>query len=149
MVRRTSVFWIAWCAFAIAWILPVHKDGVTLPEGVPGWQAFRAAAAPVWPYDGAEVDTWWGATLTTLSAATNIVMLGLLWTRGRERYRRLAVAATVIAFVVNAQWLFLNTEWVDLRAGYYLWWVSFLAMSVICWRSRVAGPEKFPEHGAA
>lgn len=122
-------------------MLPVHKDGVTLPEGVPGWQAFRLAAAPVWPYEGVEPGTWWGDTLTTLSAATNLVMLGLLWTRRRELRNRWLAVVPLLAFVVNTQWLFLNTEWMDLRAGYYLWWISFLAMSVLLWPRGVARPE--------
>jgi hypothetical protein len=149
-MRREWVFWFAWCAFVVAWMLPVHKNGVTLPHGVPGWQAFRVAAAPVWPYEGVEVETWWGATLTTLSAATNIVMLGLPWMRkGVVSHSRLIVGATFAAFIVNAQWLFLNTEWADLRAGYYLWWTSFLAMSFLWCRTAMVGPRGSSEEKAA
>jgi hypothetical protein len=125
-------FWIAWSVFALAWVVPVHKDGITLPQGLPGWEAFRLAAAAVWPYEGVDYKTWWDATLATLSAATNFVMLGSLWVaqRGQGPRRPIAVAA-LVAFVINTQWLFLRTEWVDLRAGYYLWWLSFLVVSFI------------------
>jgi hypothetical protein len=127
-MRRGWLPWIAGSAFALAWVLPVHKDGVTLPKGLPGWEAFRVAAAPVWPYKDVTYETKWGAALAALSAGTNLVMLGSLWAWWRlPSGRRVAAVAALAAFVVNAQWLFLNTEWVDLRAGYYLWWLSFLA----------------------
>lgn len=149
-MRRAPLFWIAWSAFAVAWIVPVHKDGITLPEGVPGWQAFRIAAAPVWPYEGVEHESWWGATLSTLSAATNFVMLGSLWTRQRGQLLRRATAiAAFAAFIVNAQWVFLNTDWVDLRPGYYLWWTSFLVMSLIAAPGVVASLKGQPSQDAA
>ena len=30
-------------AYMLAWFLPVIEDGVTLPNGMPGWEAFRVA----------------------------------------------------------------------------------------------------------
>jgi hypothetical protein len=128
-MTRAAAFRIVWSVFALAWVIPVHKDGVRLPEGVPGWQAFRVAAAPVWPYEGVEHKTWWGATLSSLSAATNLAMLASLVVR--KRRTRLTGIAAIAAFVVNAQWLFMNTEWADLRPGYYFWWLSFLGVGLV------------------
>jgi hypothetical protein len=130
--------WIAWSVFAVAWVVPVHKDGITLPRGLPGWQAFRLAASAVWPYEGVEYKTWWDATLATLSAATNFVMLGSLWAPNRGRaLRRTTAVVALAAFMINAQWLFMRTDWADLRAGYYLWWVSFLLVSLVLYKSAV------------
>jgi hypothetical protein len=131
-MTRRAAFTVIWFAFALAWVLPVHKDGVRLPEGVPGWEAFRFAAAPVWPYEGVESETWWGATLSSLSAATNLGMLASLaiGLAGARRNRAAGIAA-IAAFVVNAQWLFMYTDWVDLRPGYYLWWLSFLGLGLL------------------
>jgi hypothetical protein len=143
-VRSTTVMkhppvWIAWSAFALAWFVPVHKDGITLPQGLPGWEAFRLTAAAVWPYEGVDYKTWWDATLATLSAATNAVMLSSLWlAHGGQGRRRATAIAALLAFVINAQWLFWRTEWVDLRAGYYLWWLSFLLASLISVRRAVS-----------
>ncbi|MGE0455335.1 MAG: hypothetical protein AB7O37_15475 [Vicinamibacteria bacterium] len=140
-MKRVPMLWVAWFSFALAWVLPVHKEGVTLPEGLPGWQAFRVAAGAVWPYEGVDYDSWWGGALGSLSAATNVVMLGSLGARRRRQAVRRALGIVALAaFVVNAQWLFLNTEWVDLRAGYYLWWLSFLAVGCALFRAAVAAP---------
>jgi hypothetical protein len=136
--------------FAAAWLVPVHKEGTSLPEGVPGWQAFRMAAAPVWPYEGVSYETWWGATLATVSAGTNLVMIGSLFLALQRRSLvRMTAIASLAAFVVNAQWLFLNTDWVDLRAGYYLWWLSFLAISVASLRSAAMTPAGYTQDAAA
>ena len=37
---------IAFPVHAVAWFLPVAKDGVTFPDGLPGWQAFSAKGGP-------------------------------------------------------------------------------------------------------
>ena len=117
-------------AFLVAWLLPVVKGGVTLPEGLPGWQAFRVAASPVWPYEGTQSESWYGALLTTASAATNLVMVGLLFVarRGSRQWLRLATIAAFASFLVNAQW-FIRADRNDLRLGYYLWWFSFFILA--------------------
>ena len=131
MTRRTLLR-LTWFVFTLAWALPVHQDGTRLPKGLPGWEAFRVAAAAVWPYEGVEYETWWGGALSSLSAATNLVMLVSIVVRsyGRQVHRGIGAAAAA-AFLVNAQWLFLTTEWTELRAGYYLWWLSFLALGCL------------------
>jgi len=134
---------IVWIAFALAWLLQVHADGVTFPKGLPGWEAFRIAAAAVWPLEGVEYETWWGRTLAALSAGSNLVMIVSLGARRRGRlFRRRLAITSLVAFCVNAQWLFFNTEMADVRAGYYLWWLSFLALGCVLLSGVVAPPAR-------
>jgi hypothetical protein len=59
----------AFLVHTVAWFLPVDKDGVTLPDGLPGWQAFEMAANEVVKW---KIDPWWFVVLLTMSAVTTI-----------------------------------------------------------------------------
>ena len=126
---------LAWIAYCAAWALPVHADGVRLPASLPGWQAFRLAASPLWPYEGtsfSSFDTWYGAVLSALSASTNIVMLASVWVIARSKPSLLLLLswACLASFLVNAHWWLFDMEksLEDLRSGYWVWWCSFLAV---------------------
>jgi lysylphosphatidylglycerol synthetase-like protein (DUF2156 family) len=120
----------AWLLHAIAWFLPVVKGGVTFPHGLPGWQAFRVAACPVWPYEGLKIDEWYNAVLSVISAATTVLfILGsvLVLSRRSSALRRASAWIATFAFVVNAHWYVLfGSDRKDLHIGYFLWWFSFL-----------------------
>jgi uncharacterized membrane protein YqaE (UPF0057 family) len=94
--------------FVAAWFLPVIAEGVTLPDGLPGWQATRA--------------------LTTL-----LFLPGSVWAVWARR-RRVCLAfagLAALAFAVNVHWyVFAGAKRWELRIGYYLWWVSFLLMAL-------------------
>jgi hypothetical protein len=132
MGRPNALVRLAWLAHAVAWVVPVHKDGVRLPEGLPGWQAFRIALSPLWPYyeGGGSWDPWYGALLSVTSGLTNIVMLASvpIALEGTPRQRAVLAWLAMLAVLVNAGWVN-DKDWVDLRAGYYLWWASFVAMA--------------------
>jgi len=59
----------AFLVHAVAWLLPVEKDGVTLPDGLPGWQAFLFAAGAWHEW---RIDPWYFVVLVTMSAVTTI-----------------------------------------------------------------------------
>jgi len=124
----------AWLVHAAAWFLPVVKDGVTLPEGLPGWQAFRVAFAVVWPYESVNFDTWYTAALATASAVTTLLFIfGSPWVvwRGSPSLSRACAWVAVAAFVLNAHWYVLFwSDRSDLRIGYYLWWLSFAFLAI-------------------
>lgn len=125
---------IAYSVHAAAWFLPVEKDGVTLPYGLPGWQAFRVAACAIWPYEGTTLDPWYNVVLSTMSAATTVLfVLGAWWvvvTQSR-RLRHVSAWIAACAFVVNAHWfLQLGSDRFDLRIGYFLWGASFLLLAI-------------------
>jgi len=93
--------------YSVAWFLPVIMGGVTFPRGLPGWQAFRAAACAVWPYDRCKFDDWYAATLSTISAATTLLFIpASIWavSRGSRSLRRAFAWVAISAFVVNAHW---------------------------------------------
>ena len=102
----------AWLLYAASWGLRVHKDGVALPDGVPGWQAFRVAFSAVWPYEDFEFHTWWQGTLGSLSALTNLVMLLSPWaiTQWSLRFKHVVFWTSIGALVINAHWWVLYAD---------------------------------------
>ena len=134
-MSRRLVLYSAWVAYVAAWMLPVIKDGVTLPEGLPGWQAFRVAFAPVWPYEGVQFQNWYWAALAVLSALSNVTMLSSPFVLV-PRLRRFALAcgwAAVTGVVIDSHWFVLglqDDDWAGLRIGYFLWWGSFLLLTM-------------------
>ncbi len=127
-MKPRQLLQVALALYLLAWALPVSKGGVALPDGLPGWEAFRAAASPVWPYQGLDLGAGLGAALSVASAGTNLLMLAAVLpvSHGSRRWLRVAALACLAGFAVNASWL---QEPADLRAGYYLWWLSFLGVA--------------------
>jgi hypothetical protein len=135
MARRPQLLiWAAWLLHLAAWFLPVVKEGVTLPEGLPGWQAFRVAASPVWPLPDVTVDAWYKTVLFAISAVTTLLFIpGSVWTMcsGSRTLRQVSPWIATFAFVVNAHWYVLyGSARNDLRIGYFVWWLSFLLLAV-------------------
>jgi hypothetical protein len=123
----------AWLLHAAAWFLPVVKDGVKLPNGLPGWQAFRYAFSAVWPIDDGKFAAWYYAVLATVSAVTTLLFIfGSPWVvlRGARSVWRASAWAAAAAFIVNAHWyVLLGSDRSDLRIGYFLWWLSFALLA--------------------
>ncbi len=123
----------AFLVHALAWLLPVVKDGVTLPDGLPGWQAFEMAAYEV---NKGKIDPWYFVVLSTISAVTTILfVLGAGWVVAiRSRIlRRVSAWIAACAFIINAHWvlwLVFAPDRFNLRVGYFLWWASFLLLAM-------------------
>jgi len=133
--RQQLLIWAAWLVYVAAWFVPVVKEGVTLPDGLPGWQAFRVAASAVWPLQDFTIDKWYKAVLFTVSAITTLLFfLGSVWAvwSGSRVLRRASAWVATAAFVVNAHWyvLYGGSAREDLRIGYFFWWLSFLLMAL-------------------
>src|SRR6187401_1307426 len=137
---KRALVWIAWTAFVLAWFLPVIHDGVTLPEGLPGWEAFMVAARVLMPSDDA--DPWWSRVLPALSAGTNLLAIAAPWLSRHpgERSRLLLVPAFAAAFVVNSYWCFTGAG--ELLVGYYVWWLSFAGLALAIWLSARRAPAR-------
>jgi len=90
MRRQQLLIWAAWLVYVAAWFFPVVKEGVTLPDGLPGWQAFRVAASAVWPLPDVTIDKWYKAVLFTISTLTTLLFIpGSVWAvLGGSRARR-------------------------------------------------------------
>lgn len=133
MKRARLLIFGAWLIFAAAWFLPVTNDGARFPDGLPGWEAFRAALSPVWPYISSPF-TGIGAVAAVLSAVTTILFIvgsPLVWWRGSRSVRRVSAWVAVGAFVLDAHWYFFYGRGQSgLMIGYFVWWVSFLVMAV-------------------
>ena len=133
MKRPYLLILLAWLFHAAAWFLPVAKDGVTLPQGLPGWQAFRVAACAVWPYEGWSIEGWYNVVLSTVSAATTLLFIfGSVWVvlRGSRTLQRASAWIAASAFIVNAHWCVrFGATRMDLRIGYFLWWLSFMLLA--------------------
>jgi hypothetical protein len=117
----------------VAWFLPVVKEGVTFPQGLPGWQAFRVAACAVWPYDDFHLDGWYNAVLSTVSALTTLFVFASVWVvlRGSRTLLRASAWIAASAFIVNAHWFVrFSSGRMDLRIGYFLWWLSFVLLAL-------------------
>ena len=126
--------------YILAWFLPVIEDGVTLPNGLPGWEAFRVALSPVWPYGDFKTSSWpwYWQVLSVLSGATNAVMVVLLalLIPGRSSLTRAMAWPAGLAFCINAQWCLRMDQLSDLRSGYWLWWLSFLGLLLVLMSAR-------------
>ncbi len=130
-MRRNLTLTIGLLWFAIAWFLPVHKHGSTLPEVLPGWQAFLVSLSPLW--EKGDPNHLYNDVLSVASAGTNLFMLILpfAWYRRREHFIQLIGWACIISVGLNAHW-FLSDLRSDLRVGYFLWWLSFGVVGIAC-----------------
>ncbi len=117
--------------FALAWFLPVNKYGKTLPEALPGWEAFGVALSPLW--EKGNPAHLYDAVLSVASAGTNLWMavLPLAWRRRNEHLLQFVGWACLISVGLNAQW-FLSGSGSELRIGYFLWWLSFGVVGIAC-----------------
>jgi hypothetical protein len=117
----------AWLVHVVAWFVPVIKGGDVLPQGLPGWEAFRVAASAVWRYQ--DFDRGYIAVLCIISAATTMLfLLGSLWVvlYGSSAVWRVSAWLAACAFVINSHWYLLSgPDRKDLRIGYFLWWFSY------------------------
>ncbi len=133
--------------YAVAWLLPVFGEQAAFPAEVPGWGAFTSALSPLWEL-GEWEDGWWLRNTTSiLSALTNFVFLAALLARTKRFHgaRRVAGWGLLASFGINAYWftwgvLLANSgDELPLRIGHYLWWSSFLMMSVSLLRRTAGG----------
>ena len=135
MRRPRLLIGAAWLLHVAAWFLPVVKEGVTLPDGLPGWQAFRVAASALWPLPDVTIDAWYKTVLFTISAVTTALFIpGSVWavSSGSRALRRVSAWVATCAFVVNAHWyvLYGSSARSDLWIGYFVWWWSFLLLAL-------------------
>ncbi len=131
MQRRSILVIGAVLAFVGGWVLPVIDDHR-------GWQAFRVALSPVWPYENFGFDAWYSAALTVASALTNVVFLLVL----AAVSLRLNVAARTLtwillgALLLDLHWLVrAGAQFTELGVGYYVWIAAFPLLALAA-RSR-------------
>jgi hypothetical protein len=130
MKKANLLIAAAFLVHAVAWLLPVVKEGVTLPDGLPGWQVFEMAASEV---NKGKIDPWYVVVLSTLSAVTTILFVlgaGLVVAIRSRKLCRISAWIAAGAFIINAHWvLWSGPDRFNLRVGYFLWWASFLLLA--------------------
>ena len=138
----------SWVVHLTAWFLPIAKEGVTFPQGLPGWQAFRVALCTVWPYEGVGIDGWYNVVLCIASAVTTLLFVfGSVWVAllGSRLVRRVSAWIATSCFVLNAHWVVrFGSDRLDLRVGYFLWWFSFILLGIGLFR--VSGQRHADRH---
>lgn len=122
---------IGWFAYGLSWFLRVVENGVTFPNGLPGWQAFWVAIDPLFPDDGAGRTSWFDP-VSVASALTNLLVIAspLVLLRGSALARRRLGWALSVAFLVDAQWFLLSEDREALRIGYYFWCLAFVPLAI-------------------
>jgi hypothetical protein len=132
MKRTTVVLAIPALVYALSWFVPVYDGGITVGEGgLPGWEAFNFALAPIWSNHGDTIE-WLLSVWMALSALTNVWFLValailVLWP---HRTKRGVFWGLVFAALLNTLWLlFFGDDLDELRMGYYLWLSSYLLLA--------------------
>lgn len=120
----------AWLAAVVtnllAWFMPVVDDYV-------GWQAFRVALSPLWPFEQFHIPPGSLLVLSVASGVTNVLfflLAAVLVTQPARRAKPvlwIAAAATL----VNLHWpISMGAERDELEAGYFIWVCSFALLTL-------------------
>ena len=136
MKRSSPLLRLATLLYVVAWFLPVIKDGTTLAQGgLPGWEAFRVALAPLISYgDFAKDTSIFHNVISVTSALTNFLMLlCLYWFARADATPRVSQIRwlIVVAVAVDAYWFRMGTS---LLLGYYCWLGSFVVLAIVSFR---------------
>jgi hypothetical protein len=135
-VRRALVALIGG-SYALAWCVQVVKDGSTLADGVlPGWAALRVSLTPIWPGDPGNFGNFGGtrleACLCVGTGLTNLIFVAAFARLIRREPPRTTMWSWILiaAAALNTFWMTNSGGPPDLRAGYYLWFGSFVALGL-------------------
>jgi hypothetical protein len=112
-------------ANVLGWLLPVVYDER-------GWQAFRVALSPLWPYEDFRIEPKLLLVLSVASALTNALFVALatvLVLRADRAKAVLWVAAG--ATLLNLHWpISMGAERRLLEGGYFVWVSSFALLAL-------------------
>lgn len=133
MTASRTTLLVALIANVLGWALPVVQDNR-------GWQAFRVALSPLWPYEDFRIEGGLLLVLSVASALTNVlfVMLAfaLVWGEGRAKAVLWAASA---ATLLNLHWpISMGDERRLLEAGYFVWVCSFALLALAAYLTRPA-----------
>ena len=116
-------------ANVLGWVLPVIDD-------YRGWQAFRVAFSPVWPFEQFKLNPGWLMVLSVASALTNVLFVvlaaalvaGVVGTAARARAVLWAAAG---AALLDLHWpISMGDNRVELEPGYFIWVGSFALLAL-------------------
>jgi hypothetical protein len=141
--RTVAIVGAAALAHALGWYLPVIQD-------YRGWQAFRVAFSPVWPFQEFKIEPGGFLLLSVASAATNLlfVVLAVALVTGFAATRRRALGllwVAVAATLLDLHWpLTTRGAPVTLASGYFVWVASFALLALAAYCEVAARPRRSP-----
>jgi hypothetical protein len=112
-------------ANVLGWVLPVVYDDR-------GWQAFRVALSPLWPYEDFKIEPGFLLVLSVASALTNLLFVGLAAALLlRADGARAVLWAAAGATLLNLHWpISMGAERRLLESGYFIWVASFALLAL-------------------
>jgi hypothetical protein len=117
---------VALAANVWGWFGPVVQDNR-------GWQAFRVALSPLWPYEQFRIEPGPLLVLSVASALTNLlfVVLAVLLALKPERRAKLVLWLAAGATLLNLHWpISMGQERAQLESGYFVWVCSFALLAL-------------------
>ena len=120
-------------ANVLGWLLPVVYDDR-------GWQAFRVALSPLWPYEDFRIEPGFLLVLSVASALTNVLFVVLVVVLVvRESRARAVLWAAAGATLLNLHWaISMGDERRLLASGYFIWVCSFALLALAAFLARPA-----------
>ena len=113
-------------AHVLGWVLPVVRD-------YRGWQAFRVALSPLWPYEQFRIEPWLLLVLSVASALTNalfVVLVALLARDAQRRARAVLFAAAGATLLDLHCPISMGAQRAELASGYFIWVSSFALLTL-------------------
>jgi hypothetical protein len=141
MTRIVPALTVAAIANALGWVLPVI-------DNYRGWQAFRVAFSPVWPFEQFRLEPGPLMLLSVASALTNalFVVLGVVLLIGlaqRQTRARAVLWAAAGATLLNLHWpISMAESGVALKSGYFVWVGSFALLALAAYFEVLAAPDR-------
>lgn len=114
------------------WFGPVVQDNR-------GWQAFRVALSPLWPYEQFRIQPGLLLVLSVASALTNVLFVVLaVWLAGtQERHAKVVLWIAAAATLLNLHWpISMGEESAQLESGYFVWVCSFVLLALAAFLAR-------------
>jgi hypothetical protein len=117
---------VAAAANVAGWLMPVVDDYL-------GWQAFRVALSPLWPFEQFRIEPGALLLLSVASGLTNVLflVLGAALAARPQRYGRVVLWAAAAATLLNLHWpISMGAERDELELGYFVWVCSFAVLAL-------------------
>ena len=130
---RTTLL-AALIANVLGWVLPVIRDDR-------GWQAFRVALSPLWPYEDFRIEPGLLLVLSVASALTNVLFAALAaaLALGGARHAKVILWPAAAATLLNLHWpISMGNERRLLESGYFIWVCSFALLALAAFLARPA-----------
>jgi hypothetical protein len=127
---------VAVVANVLGWVLPVVRDNR-------GWQAFRVALSPLWPYEDFRIEPGLLLVLSVASALTNLLFVALaaMLVIGGARRAKSVLWAAAAATLLNLHWpISMGGERRLLESGYFVWVCSFALLALAAFLAARSAP---------